>query len=371
MIVQRLKKEAKMVQITATKEVFPKTSYPLNPKFGTIFTPYLLKMQIDKSQTQSFRAEIVPYKEEPFWPGTAALHYGQSIFEGLKAYALNNGNVALFRADLHAERMKLSAERMAMGSLQPQVFIECLKAYVEMLKDHVPREDGHSLYLRPLLFAYDPVIKVGSSQKYMFYIMSTIAGNYFSTGGKAKPVRVLINRLFVRAYPGGTGEAKTAGNYAASIWPQTHAQKLECDQVLFLDAVKHEFIDEMGGMNFFIMKGNELITPSLNGCILNGVTRRSILELAPQLGLKPIERPISLKELLDGVNSGEINEAFACGTAAVISPIGEFLFQENLNSQGTIHKLKGDSEVSLRILSQLSKIQRGLIKAPGEWLMEV
>jgi branched-chain amino acid aminotransferase len=217
--------------------------------------------------------------------------------------------------------------------------------------------------------AADNVIKVGTSQTYRFYIMSTIAGNYFGTG-PMRLARVMVNRQFVRAYPGGMGEAKTAANYAASIWPQQMAAKRECDQVLFLDALTHENIDEMGGMNFFFIRGDELVTPKLNGCILNGVTRRSVLEICSTIGLKPIEETVSFTQLAKDIEAGKVTETFACGTAAVISPIGEFLFGETVNDEPKSIKLKGAPTKSLQLLERLRAAQTG-IDAPSGWIFKV
>lgn len=346
----------------------PPVTYKPNPPFGTVFTPHVLRMQLKLEGTNDYAAIIKPLDEEPFSPATAAFHYGQSIFEGMKAYNLKDGSVGCFRADLHASRFRASARRMIMADLPEEIFLNCIKEYVAFVADNVPNEPGHSLYLRPLMFASDNKVKVGASQNYLFYIMSTIAGNYF--GGGVKKARVMVNRQFVRAYPGGLGETKTAANYAASIWPQKIAAQNECDQVLFLDAVHHEYIDEMGGMNFFAVRGKELLTPALNGAILHGVTRRSILEIAPTLGLKPVEMQLSFTDLRKQIESGEITETFACGTAAVVSPIGEFLFQEKVGADAQVITLKSEPTTSLQVLDRLSQIQRGQIAAPGNWIFK-
>lgn len=343
----------------------PPVKYPLNPPFGTIFTPHILRMELKLDGPNNYSAVIKPLENEPFSPTTAVLHYGQSIFEGMKAFQLPNGKAGLFRPDLHANRFRLSARRMVMAEIPEDVFMNCIREYVAFVADNIPTEDDHSLYLRPLLIAADHKVKVGSSQNYIFYIMSSIAGSYFGSSGVIKPARVMVNREFVRAYPGGLGETKTAANYAASIWPQRLAAQKECDQVLFLDAVHHDYIDEMGGMNFFAIRNGELITPALNGCILNGVTRRSILELAPTLGLKTNETKISFTQLKSEIESGAVTETFACGTAAVIHPIGEFLFQDSHNAAPELIKLRSEPKVSLQILKKLKAIQRGVEPSPS------
>lgn len=360
-----------MIKIIGPKERLPKVNYELNPKFGAVFTPYYLRMKIARGQTSDFHAEILPVGGMDLSPGTAALHYGQSIFEGMKAFKQPDGGAAIFRADLHAKRFKSSAHKMVMSEIPEEIFIECLKAYVKASLENVPNEEGHSLYLRPLLFAADPVIKVGTSQTYEFLVMSTIAGGYFQSGQKPQPAKVMIDRTYVRAFPGGTGEAKTAGNYAASIRPSFEAAEVGCDQVLYLDALEHEYVDELGGMNFAYIKGNELITPALNGCILHGVTRRSILEIAPLVGLKPVEKRVSVTEMIKDIESGAVKEAFACGTAAVVSAIGAFYFQDKKDGPYRWVNLQGPTTATEKIRQTLTGIQRGLTKAPGDWLVKV
>lgn len=345
-------------------------TYSPHPKFGSIFSAHMLRMDFSSETEAEWNAEIIPYGPESVAPSNVTLHYGQSVFEGLKAYRQHNGSVAMFRADLHARRFAQSAARMAMPRLPEEIFLECLKTYVAFESDFVPSHEGHSLYLRPLLIGRDEIIKVGRSKMYSFYILSTIAGSYFHSG-EMKPARVLVNREYVRAYPGGMGEAKTAANYAASLYPQTVAEKLGCDQVLYLDGSKHENIDELGGMNFFVVEGKRLITPRLNGCILNGVTRKSILELAPSLGLEPIETELKFSDVADGIRAGRIREAFACGTAAVVSPIGELVYLENEKSKPQNITLQNDFSTAKMLLESLSKIHRGQKSAPGNWLMPV
>lgn len=359
-----------MVNIKHCKKL-PPVKYDVNPKFGTIFAPHYLKMHLKAGPNEVFEAEILPLEDEPFSPTTCVLHYGQSIFEGMKAFKQADGGAGIFRADLHAERFLKSAQKMMMAELPTKVFVECLKDYVKFVADNVPSEPDHSLYLRPLLIAKDPMIKMGPSVSYTFYIMSSIAGSYFGSSGEIKPARLMVNKEFVRAYPGGLGEVKTAANYAAGLGPQRLAAQKECDQVLYLDATKREFVDELGGMNFFVVKGKDLITPQLNGCILNGVTRRSILEMAPSLGLNPIEAPISFPELRREIEDGTVDETFACGTAAVVHPIGEYLVGEKITDDFELVKMSKKPETAMRILKRLQAIQRGQEQAPGDWVLKV
>lgn len=348
----------------------PKVKYQPHPKFGTVFAPHMLQLRFStENETETLKAEIVPFSAQPMSPATIALHYGQTIFEGLKIFRQKDGSVAAFRADRHAARFMVSAKKMAMPSIGEDVFMKCLTEYMHFEEESVPQEPDHALYIRPMQFGCDEQIKVGRSKKYVFYIIASIAGSYFS-GGHAKPARVLVNREFVRAFPGGLGEAKTAANYAASLAPQAHAETLGCDQVLYLDAVRHEFIDELGGMNFFIVRNGDLITPSLNGAILPGVTRQSILEMASSLGLKASEEKISFPTLLKDIQSGAVTETFACGTAAVVHSIGELVVQETKSSSAQTIKLPDSSPVAGQIYESLKGMQRGHIKAPGNWLFK-
>jgi branched-chain amino acid aminotransferase len=356
-----------MIQIKKCKPS-PKLVFQRDPKFGTVFTPHFLKMSFSEKGPEA--AEILPMGPIPMSPGSLVLHYGQSIFEGLKAYRTPDDGVSIFRLDLHAKRFFESSQRTAMAPFPAELFEQTVMEFVRFEKESVPSEADHSLYIRPLLFASDEQVKLGPSKNYTYLVMCTIAGQYFSTG-EIRPAKVLMNRSFVRAVPGGTGEAKTAGNYAASLMPQSHAISLGADQVLYLDAINHKTIDELGGMNFFMVRGKDLITPKLNGCILNGVTRRSVLELAPSLGLNPIEREVVFDDLIKEIKSGVVSECFACGTAATVAPIGSFLIQEGLGSSVETFEFHSDFAVAKRILNKVSRIQRGQEAAPGKWLFSV
>jgi branched-chain amino acid aminotransferase len=354
------------MELTTCKPL-PKAKYQLDPKFGTVFAPHMLRMEIGHD-SGSYKGEIVPFAKEMFSPATVVFHYGQAIFEGMKAFVQKDNSVAVFRADLHAKRFALSSQKMSMPVIPEKIFLECIQKYVAFEKESVPHEADHALYLRPLMIGRDEILKVGQSKNYSFYILGCIVGNYFP-GGAVRAAKVLVNRQFVRAFPGGLGEAKTAANYAMSLTPQTYADKHGYNQVLYLDAIEHEWIDELGGMNFFVVKkSGELVTPVLNGCILNGVTRRSILEYAPSLGIKTKEEKLSWTAVKKGIQSGEITEAFACGTAAVVQPIGELAFQENTTSPLEKLTLPATFPTSLKLLEAVKGLQRGNIKAPGDWL---
>lgn len=293
---------------------------------------------------------------------TSVLHYGQSIFEGLKAYRLENGEVGIFRLEDHARRFKRSAEIMGMPAFDEELFISCVKKYVETCRDMVPKEEGHSLYLRPLMYATDEVIKVKSSDKYRFMILSSIVGPYFSSGKEG--VSLYCNQNYTRAFPFGTGEAKTAANYALSLPHMRRTQSLGYEQTLYLDANTHSQLEELGGMNIFLLKGNTLTTPELKGTILKGVTRDSILQVAKLFDLNVEERAVKLEEIL---NPGDELSLFACGTAATIVPILEIGF--DLNGKEELMKVQYPQNATvLKIREHLINTQHNMTSSSKQWL---
>ncbi|MCB0415600.1 MAG: branched-chain-amino-acid transaminase [Bdellovibrionales bacterium] len=256
---------------------------------------------------------------------SSALHYGQSIFEGLKAYSLKDGAVGIFRLDDHARRFKQSAKIMGMPEFSEEFFKESVIKYIQSVKALVPKEEGHSFYIRPLMFSNDPVIKVHSGYDFRFFIMGSIVGDYFNSG--VKGAKVFCNKNFVRAFPNGTGQAKTAANYALSLLGLQQAQALGYEQVLYLNAKGNRNIDELGGMNFFMLKNKKIITPTLHGTILAGITRATILEVAKSQNFEVEERDITIDEVVEC--SQEIS-IFASGTAATIVPIEKIGLQEDI-----------------------------------------
>ena len=348
--------------------VISEFSYPLNPPFGTVAVPVVLWFDVSKSNPTPKKIHIETLKELSVSPFCSTLHYGQSIFEGLKAYHLKNNDVGIFRLDRHASRFSKSAEIMGMCSFSPELFIDSLLAYVKQCKDFVPKEKNHALYLRPLLFANDPVIKVHASESYRFMIMSSIVGDYFASGKKES--RVLINKGFVRAFPGGTGEAKTSANYALSLRALEHAYSHGYDQVLYLDAITKTTIEELGGMNFFICRENEIATPKLNGQILKGVTRESILEISRELGIQSFEEKITLDSLITGQIDGSIQEVFASGTAAVVRDLAEIGVQETISSEIQPYRFP-QSETSQKLRAFLTATQWGETDLSQKWLRTV
>ncbi len=292
------------------------------PGFGRIFTDHMVLIPYRDGAWQ--RGEVKAYGPLSLDPSTSSLHYGQAIFEGFKAFAQPDGGVKTFRPDANAERFNRSAKRLAMPALPVELFQEAADALIRLDRAWVPQNIGESLYLRPLMIATDPFLGVRPSNDYLFVLFASPAGAYFPRG--VKPVTVWISEDYVRAAPGGTGEAKCAGNYAASLVAQAQAEEKGCDQVVWLDAVERQYVEEMGGMNLFFVyqegKKTVIVTPELTGTLLPGITRRSLLELARDLGFESEERKLTVEQWRADVKAGRMTEAFACGTAAVITPVG-------------------------------------------------
>lgn len=293
-----------------------------DPGFGVHFTDHMVT--VDWSAAEGWHdAKVVPYGPLQIDPAAAVLHYAQEIFEGLKAYRHADGTIATFRPDENAKRFQLSARRLALPELPSEIFIESLKQIIAVDADWVPDGVGEtSLYLRPFLIGTEAFLGVDSAKEVKYVLIASPAGPYFAGG--VKPVDIWLSEDYSRAALGGTGEAKCGGNYAASLEPQQEAYEHGCKQVLFLDAETHTTVDELGGMNImFVFANGELVTPTLSGSILRGITRKSILALAKSRGLTPVERSVTIAEWREGVVNGSIREVFACGTAAVITPLAE------------------------------------------------
>src|SRR5947207_7161448 len=291
-----------------------------NPGFGRVFTDHMVTVRYADGKGW-YDARVEARGPVPMDPATAVLHYAQEIFEGLKAYRTADGGISLFRADANAARFRTSARRMAMAELPEQIFLDSLRELVAVDRDWVPDDEEASLYLRPFMFASEVFLGVKPSSEYLYMVIASPVGSYFK-GGVA-PVSVWVSQEYTRAAPGGTGAAKCGGNYAASLAPMTEAFEHGCDQVVYLDAVERSYVDELGGMNvFFVFDDGSLATPPLTGTILPGITRDSILALAAASGTEVREEPYSYAQWRADAASGRLREAFACGTAAVITPIG-------------------------------------------------
>ncbi len=293
------------------------------PEWGSLFTDHMVTGRFS-SKDGWHNFQVRPFGTFELHPATAVLHYGQAIFEGLKAYDQLDGTVAAFRPEMNARRFAASATRLAMPPLPEDLFLASLAALVEADRAWVPAAYGQSLYLRPLMFSCDARLMTGPSDAYQFTLMAAPVADYFAKG--VRPVTVWVSSEYVRAVKGGVGEAKCAGNYAASFIAQKEAVQHGCDQVVWLDAIDRQTVEEMGGMNIFFVRrdGGQpvLVTPRVSGSLLKGVTRDTILTLASDLGYRAEERRITLEEWRAGCESGQMVEAFACGTAAVVTPIG-------------------------------------------------
>ncbi|MGV1005912.1 MAG: branched-chain amino acid aminotransferase [Candidatus Nanopelagicales bacterium] len=339
-----------------------------NPGFGRHFTDYLVRADWSKGEGWS-KLELLPYDLLALDPATTFLHYGQSIFEGLKAYRHADGSLNTFRPEANALRFQRSARRLAMAELPVEYFLAAVETLVRADAAWVAQDPEKSLYLRPVEFGTEIGLGVRPSDSYTFLLFASPAGAYFAGG--IKPVSVWLTREYVRAAPGGTGEAKCSGNYAASLVAQSAAIEQGCDQVVWLDAIKREYVEEMGGMNLFFVFGTgaqaRLVTPALTGTLLPGITRDSLLKLASHLGIPAEERAISVTEWREGNASGEISEVFACGTAAVVTPVGTVK-----SADGGWQVGDGSSgPLTMRLRQALLDIQTGAGEDPFGWVHRI
>lgn len=360
-----------MLDYTITRTDNPTSAEELseilaNPGFGKHFTDHMVT--IDWTEEKGWHdAQVRPYGPMTMEPASNVFHYGQAIFEGIKAYRQPDDSIATFRPDHNAQRFINSAERLAMPELPQEEFIESLRQLVEVDKNWVPEAGGEAaLYLRPFMISTEVSLGVHPAKSYRYVLIASPAGSYFSGG--IKPVSVWLSTDYVRAAPGGTGAAKFAGNYAGSLLAQAQADEKGCDQVVWLDAIERRYIEEMGGMNLMFVYGSgenvEIVTPELSGSLLPGITRESLLQVAQDLGYKVTERRITAEEWQRDAESGAMSEAFACGTAAVITPVGHVLgdsadFQVNGNEAG---------EITMTLREHLTGIQRGAVEDTHGWL---
>lgn len=350
-------------RVTAPSE---QTALLAKADFGTIFTDHMVT--IAYSEDRGWHdAAVGPRRALELHPAANVFHYGQAIFEGLKAYRRNDGAIAVFRPDKNAERFSASAIRMAMPTLPAQAFIEAVTRLVKADQLWVPKTDAGSLYIRPLMIGTSSGIAVRRSAEYLFVVMASPVGAYFS--GPPRPLSVWISQDTCRAVIGGTGAAKFSGNYAGAMLMQNEAYKNGCDQTLYVDAIEHRWIEELGLMNiFFSFADGSLLTPPLNGAILPGVTRDSILTLARAKGLNAREEPYSLDQLKTDAGSGNLIECFVCGTGVGIVPVGEFK-----THAGSINVNPGNSGSSIAssLIQDLGNIQRGISPDSYGWLYTV
>jgi branched-chain amino acid aminotransferase len=339
-----------------------------NPGFGQHFTDHMVRADWTAADGWN-EPELVDYEVLGLDPASMFIHYGQSIFEGLKAYRHGNGELMAFRPEANAVRFHRSATRLAMAELPEEMFLGAVEALVRADAAWIADDPEKSLYLRPFQFGTEVGLGVRPANAYTFLLIASPAGAYFPRG--VKPVSVWLSTEFVRAAPGGTGEAKCSGNYAASLIAQAHAAEQGCDQVVWLDAVERRWVEEMGGMNLVFVFGQgesaRLVTPSLTGTLLPGITRDSLLKLARHLGIPAEEGRISIEQWQAGCASGEISEVFACGTAAVVTPVGAV---KRAGAEWTV----GDGQpgpVTMRLRHALLDIQTGRAEDPFHWVHRI
>ena len=339
-----------------------------NPGFGKTFTDHMV-LATWTPATGWHDGKVTAYGPLSLDPSAAVLHYAQEIFEGMKAYRHADGSVWTFRPHVNAARFARSAQRLALPELAEADFIESLRVLVATDQKWVPAGGGGeaSLYLRPFMFASESFLGVRPAAVVTYCVIASPAGPYFAGG--VKPVSIWLSSDYTRAAPGGTGQAKCGGNYAASLAAQVQGSAHGCDQVAFLDAVERKWVEELGGMNLFFVYGNDtLVTPQLTGTILEGVTRSSVLELAGDLGLKVDERRVSIDAWRDGVASGEITEVFACGTAAVVTPVGRLVWEGGELVIGDHEVNGGVGPVTATVRAALLDVQYGRVADSRGWL---
>lgn len=340
-----------------------------DPGFGQHFTDHMIQIQWEGNIEQGTggwgQPALVPYAPLSLAPAAAVLHYAQEVFEGLKAYKHADGSVWTFRPECNAARINRSAQRMAMPQLPEELFLDSLRVLVEQDKDWVPSGEGQSLYLRPFMIANEPFLGVRPAREVLYSVIASPAGNYF---GELKPVDIWLSKNWARAGKGGTGSAKCGGNYAASLVAQMEGDAHGCQQVIFTDPTRDYAIEELGGMNvFFVFDDGHLVTPELTGTILEGVTRSSIIQLAKDRGMTVQERTFTLDEWRDGVNSGALTEVFACGTAAVISPVRRLVSDTEVIGAESFDP----GEVTMSLRQELLDIQTGRGEDSHGWLRQL
>ncbi len=331
-----------------------------NIVFGKVYSDHMFIADYYDGQWQDFRIE--PYDMLSFTPGSAILHYGQSVFEGLKAYKSNNRDILVFRPKMNFHRLNLSAERMCIPKISEEIFMDGLTELLRLDKNWVPDLPNTSLYIRPYIFALDEYIGIRPSDNYKFIIFTCPVGAYYS-----KPLKVKIETRYSRAVQGGTGFAKAAGNYAGSLYPAKLAQDKGYDQLIWTDGATHKYIEEAGTMNIMFLKGDKLITAETGDTVLKGITRDSVLTIAREWGLEVEEKRISVGEIVESLKKGEIKEAFGTGTAATIATIE--LISDGENDYSI--PLPGPESFSTRVFTELDQIKTGKKEDTHDWIYRI
>ncbi|MEY3624230.1 MAG: hypothetical protein RLZZ407_1789 [Pseudomonadota bacterium] len=337
----------------------------VDPGFGRVFTDHMVTIRYSDAKGWH-DAKVGPRAPLTLDPATAVLHYAQEIFEGLKAYRLADGTMALFRPEQNARRFQRSAKRLAMPELPEEMFLQACRQLVQVDKDWFPPVDGGSIYLRPFMIASEVFLGVKPSAEYLFMVIASSAGNYFKSGAPA--ISIWVSEQYTRAARGGTGAAKCGGNYAASLVAQSEAIRQGCDQVVFLDAAEHRWVEELGGMNlFFLFDDGSLLTPPADGTILEGITRDSVLTLARAQGLNVREERYAMDQWRADAESGRLVEVFACGTAAVVTPVGTVKSTQGDFTIGA----GGAGQMTQQIRTKLVDIQRGAAADTHGWVQRI
>ena len=352
------------IMVTLSTALKPKPQDESQLGFGRIFTDHMFLMNYEKGRGW-YDPRIMPYGDFSMNPAAMVFHYGQAIFEGTKCYRRQDGGLQLFRPEENLARMSRSAERMAMPHLDEETALEGLKMLVEIEKDWVPHQEGTSLYIRPTMIALDAQLGVHASHKYLFYIILSPVGAYYKEG--LKPVGIYVEDSYVRAVRGGVGFTKCAGNYAASILAGDIAEKKGYAQVLWLDGVEQKYVEEVGSMNMMFAYGKKIVTPMLNGSILPGITRKSVLQLAAQLGYEVEEKRIAIEDVFEDIKAGRCTEAFGTGTAAVISPVGELCWKDEKVTLGD----GSIGPVAQKLYDTLTGIQYGRLPDENGWIVKL
>jgi branched-chain amino acid aminotransferase len=332
--------------------------------FGQIFADHFFIVEYETGKGWH-NASIEPYRPLMLDPAVMCLHYGQLIFEGMKAYRGKDGSVYLFRPGENIKRMNESAVRLCMQPVDEDLFMDALVKLVTVEKEWIPRGIGTSLYIRPTMIATETALGVHPSNRYLFYIIAGPVGAYYPEG--FSPTKIYVSEEYVRAVRGGVGYCKAAGNYAASLYASQKASDMGYTQVLWLDAIERKYVEEVGTSNIFFVIGDELITPPLSGSILPGVTRKSVIQMAQHWGMNVSERPLSMDEILEAHDKGTLNECFASGTAAIVSPVGQIYYQgkEYIINEGKT------GEVTEKLYNEILQIQYGEKEDPFGWRVKI
>lgn len=353
----------KKLRITESTERKTKPS-STNLVFGKHYSDHMFVMDYETSKGWH-DPRIIPYQPITLDPAAVIFHYGQTVFEGLKAYRTSDDRVLLFRPEKNIERLNRSSSRLSMPEVDVDEVVSYLNELIKLDQDWIPNEEGTSLYIRPFIIATEPTLNLAPSNSYQLMIITSPVGSYYAEG--IKPVSIYVEDEYTRAVRGGTGNAKTAGNYSAAYKAQEKATEKGYSQVLWLDGVEKKYIEEVGSMNVFFKINGEIVTPELNGSILEGITRMSIIELLKDWDYPVSERRLSLEEVYLAYEQGQMEEIFGTGTAAVISPVGEL----NWNERKMIVNNRETGELSKRLYDALTGIQKGEVKDPFNWTVEV